>query len=365
MTSILFPEPSTVDDSWGRRGEQPSDWIARSTLPRAKDIRRFLNENISKLPDGSQSNSHKALHHRFKSAFFELIVARTLQILGAAIAVEVKQKDDKQPDFLARFPDYTIIVEAASPNFNAEAGKEIKDRNPLMDIVECLTPEGWSVGVWELPRIGQADSKKEFRRVVSEMLSIPPPTDDSTELDLREELLTGNIHLHLIPKRPNWTPIAWDAPFAVFDNTKEGIRKVIQRKRQQVRTAEVPVLLAIEGSWISSSLENFDMALFGHTFEVINERREREEPKFIADGLFTTNINKPPTFAGVLAFPKIGFHSVDDPVLYHHPRFKGHLPEALTVLEQRWYEHGMGVNSIKIRPSTSGNLLEPLEFVKE
>jgi hypothetical protein len=88
MTSIWFPEPSAVDDSWRQRREEISDWLSRSTLPRAKGIRRFLNENISQLPAQARSNLFNALHHRFKSAFFELIVARTLQILGATIAVE-------------------------------------------------------------------------------------------------------------------------------------------------------------------------------------------------------------------------------------------------------------------------------------
>lgn len=365
MTPIWFLEPSTVDDSWGRRGEQPLDWLARSTLPRARAMRRFLNENISKIPADAQSNIVNALSHRYKSAFFELIVARTLQILGATITVEAKQSDNKQPDFLAQFPDSLIVVEAASPNFNSDAGEEVKNRNPLTDIIESLVPEGWSVQVWELPKIGQGDSKKAFRRVVADMLSIPPPTDDASELDLTEELPSGIIDLHLVPRRPNWPPIALESPFAVIDNSKELIRRVVRRKRRQVRKADVPVLLAIEGSWLSGSLESFDLALYGHTCDVFNIRREREAPRFIADGLFTNISNKPPTYAGVLAFPQVGFNSVAMPVLYHHPRFYGHLPEALSLLEQHWYEQGMGINSVKIRPRTSDNLLEALGFVRE
>lgn len=315
------------------------------------------------LPEEAQPKIFKAFQHRFKSAFFELVVARTLQILGASITIEAKQQDDKQPDFLAQFPDATIIVEAASPNFNAEAGEEIKNRNPLTDIIESLVPEGWSVVIWELPRIGQADSKKPFKQAVSKMLSVPPPTDDSRELELTEELPSGTVHLRLVPRRPGWPPIATEAAFGVVDDSKESIRKVIRRKRRQVRKASVPVLLAIEGAWLSSSTENFDLALYGHTCEVINARREREAPKFIADGLFTNISDKPPTYAGVLAFPLVGFRAVDPPVLYCHPRFNGHLPAALSGLETRWYEHGAGVNSIKVRPATYTHLLEPLGFM--
>jgi hypothetical protein len=56
---------------------------------------------------------------------------------------------------------------------------------------------------------------------------------------------------------------------------------------------------------------------------------------------------------------------VADPVLYHHPRFKGQLPEALSVMEQHWYVEDAGVNSVKIRPAISAGLLEAFGFVKE
>jgi histidyl-tRNA synthetase len=105
--------------------------------------------------------------------------------------------------------------------------------------------------------------------------------------------------------------------------------------------------------------------IYGHTCDVFNERRVREAPRFIADGLFTNVSDKSPTYAGVLAFAEVGFRSVADPVLYHHPRFKGQLPEALSVLEQHWYVEDAGVNSVKIRPAISAGLLEAFGFVKE
>lgn len=197
------------------------------------------------------------------------------------------------------------------------------------------------------------------------MLSIPPPPDDTSVLDLTDELPSGTIDLHLIPRQPNWPRIATESPFTVVGESKELIRRVVRRKRRQVRQADAPVLLAIEGSWLSCSLEDFDLALYGYGCEVFNIRREREAPRFIADGLFTTISDKLPTDAGVLAFPEVGFKSVTTPTLYYHPRFNGHLPSAFSVLEQRWYENGLGLNSIKTRPTTSTNLLEPLGFIKE
>lgn len=365
MVTIWLPEPSNTDDTWGRRGEQPLEWLARSTLPRAKGMRRFLNENISELPEDAQSDLVNGLRHRFKSAFFELVVARTLQVLGATITIEAKQNDGKRPDFLARFPDTTIVVEAASPNFNSSVGEEVKNRNQLTDMIEALTPEGWSVQVWQIPGIGPSTSKQAFKRVITRMLSIQPPVSEAEEIELVEELPSGIIHLRLMPRRPNWPPIALEAPFTVVDDTREALRKVIRRKRRQVRNAGAPVLLAVEGSWLSGSLENFDLVLYGHTCDVFNERRKRETPHFVPDGLFTNVSKKPPTYAGVLAFSEVGFRSVADPVLYHHPRFKGQLPEALSGLEQHWYEQGTGVNSVKVSLATLTAQLEAFRFVKE
>jgi hypothetical protein len=364
MVTIWLTEPLAIDDTWARRGEQPLEWLARSTLPRAKAIRRFLNENISELPEDSQSDLVYGLRHRFKSAFFELVVARSLQFLGATITVEARQEDGRRPDFRARFPDATIVIEAASPNFNSDVGEEIKNRNPLIEMIEGLAPQGWSIQVWQVPAIGQAESKQGFKRAITRMLSIPPPASDNDELELIEELPVGTIHLRLVARRPNWPPIALEAPYSIVDDSKEALRKVIRRKRRQVRNADVPVLLAVEGTWLSGSLENFDLVLYGYPCEVLNERRERESPRFIPDGLFSNGSDKPPTYAGVLAFGEVGFSSMSDPVLYHHPRFKGNMPEALSVLEQHWYEQGAGVDSVKISPATLTGQFEAFGFVK-
>lgn len=81
-------ESNRADDTYLRRGEPITDWLKRATVPRAKECRRFLNENLSSLPRGHQRVLYRALHDRWHSAFFELIVARTLQVLGTDIDVE-------------------------------------------------------------------------------------------------------------------------------------------------------------------------------------------------------------------------------------------------------------------------------------
>ncbi len=87
---VWFPEPDTEDATPAHRGEPTTDWLKRSTNDRARATRRFFNVQISALPSNSQQDIFEALHNRdrYHSAFFELVVSRTLQTLGAEIEIE-------------------------------------------------------------------------------------------------------------------------------------------------------------------------------------------------------------------------------------------------------------------------------------
>src|SRR4051812_28147195 len=99
-SSVWLTGPTSTDDSYANRGEHTLDWLARSTLPRAKECRRFLNDNLALLPEDMQEALHKALRHRWHSAFFELLVARILQELGAALTAEAENSTTgRRPDF--------------------------------------------------------------------------------------------------------------------------------------------------------------------------------------------------------------------------------------------------------------------------
>ncbi len=138
-----FPDPTTRDDSWAERGESPFSWASRSTVPRASASRDFLNHNLAALPSEAQATFYAALRTRWPSAFFELVVARCLQQLGASLIVEPEGISGSRIDFEARFSDATIMVEATSPITDAKIGDMLRQRNPLLDIIECSLPEGW------------------------------------------------------------------------------------------------------------------------------------------------------------------------------------------------------------------------------
>jgi hypothetical protein len=309
----------------------------------------------------AQNLIRKAPHHRWRSTFFELIVARVLQELGATIEVEQPNSEGKRPDFIARFPDTTVIIEAVSPVFNADAGETIKNRIPLFRIIESNIPQGWRVGVWGLPEIGPRDSKKEFEKVVKRMLSIPPPTEGTKVIELFAEISTGIIRLSLLPGDRKPHRLMWEATVTAFDDSEERIRFALKRKRNQVRNSDRPVLLAVEASGISSEYEDFDNALFGHTYEAYDIKRQLTERGFKTDGVFSTQSHKAPTYAGVLAFLQVGFLGGLGPVLYKHPRFSGILPESMLKFEQRSYDKAK--NSIQIIPARE-DVMGLLKFVQ-
>lgn len=308
---------------------------------------------------------YRALKTRWDSGFFELVVARALQILGAEITVEAEKSDGKRIDFSARFPDVTVAVEAVSPVINASVGEVLRDRNPLLDIIESNAPTGWRLLVRELPEIGPADSKKQFRQTVKRLLSIPAPSDSVSELELSAELPMGSIRLHLFPGDAGHTPIWMEPAVAIYDNTEQRIRHAYSKKRDQVRRAGVPVLLAINAAGISSSIEDFDKALIGHSVAVYGLDLTLQQTRYDADGVLMKNTNRQsaPTFAGVLAFLGVGFRPCADPVLYLNPRFKGNLPAALAALERRALDAEIGAVA-----SVAGQIagcLEGLGFVRD
>lgn len=365
LSNIWLPEPETPDESYADRGEHTLDWLGRCTNLKARECRRFLNENLSQLPAHLQNAIRNAAYHRWKSALFELIVARILQELGATIELEQTNSEGRKPDFTARFPDETIIVEAVSPVFNADAGETIKNREPLFRIIESNIPKGWDVGVWELPKIGPNDSRKEFEKTVKQMLSMSPPVEgaeDAEDIELVAQISTGMIRLHLWPCKKKSRRLMWEAPITAWDNSKERIRSAVRKKRSQVRSSNNPVLLAIEASGISSEFEDFDQALYGHTYESYNIRRQLEEIGFKSDGVFNTRSNKPPTYAGILAFVNVGLWGGPAPILYNHPRFIGNLPESVLELEQHRYDKVS--NAIQVVPAKRKDLMQRLNFVQ-
>ncbi len=361
-SKVWFPEPDAEDEQAANRDEHPLDWLARCTNWKGKECRRFLNESLSLLPSDAVQSFETNARPRWQSARFELIVARTLQELGATLKIEEANEAGKRPDFTASFADGSVIVEAVSPIFNAHAGETVKMQKPLLKIIEERLPTGIRCGVWDLPVIGLADSKKEFKAAIESIFSELPDYFDSDRYEIEKELSNGDIRITIFPGKSKSGRVGIEPVIAVFDNSEDRIRNAVLRKKSQVRDSKEPVLLAIDASGISSEFEDFDMALFGRTSERVDMNGKTVETGFDADGLFATRRENDPTYAGVIAFLEVGFQKCPNPVLYLHPRFSGSLPSAFQVLERR--SLNLEANHTEAR-ANSDDVMERLNFVKK
>ncbi len=331
-------------------------WLARFTLDLAKACRSFLNSNLAALPEDCQEGIAERLKtdKHYRSAFFELVVARTLQVLdGTITSCEPENPvDGTKIDFMTRFPNHEVGVEATSPLFDREMGETAKDHAPLIGVVEELIPPGWAVAVSSLPDLGPSDSKKALKAAVKQMLDVPLPVPGEGERQVSRELPEGEIRLTLFSKTAHRlresTKIVWEAPMTTIDDSKRVIRDAVEGKRRQARNVAVPVLVAVDAKGIVSRLEDFDMALFG----------SQQAPSFQAAGLFAKGEGEP-TISGVLAFTEVGFLRCSEPVLYLHPRFKGSLPDGLLQLECRT----LTADGISVQEARSQGFLEVLGFV--
>lgn len=309
---------------------------SRSTLPMAAACRNFMNFNLSKLDEADQRRLVQRLAIDWEAAFFELVVARIMQALGASVVLDVANADGKRPDVAASFPDGLIMVEATVPAIGADIDLEEARRAPLLDFIESCTPRGWDVGVSEVPSLAPDDSRQTFMREIRQMLDVDPPTRGEQPRTLVRSTSRGDIRLTLVPGRSAGTQqLLWETGYGYCDDTATRVLRAVRRKRRQVRASHAPVLLAVNAKGLSSRLHAFDSALFGATWSHEDITGRVTHTSFRASGEFSRIRDKSPTYAGLLAFTGVGLAHCRGPVLYVHPRFGESLPSGFDRIERR------------------------------
>ena len=366
-----FPEPEVPDLRWARYGDtdRQLDWLVRSTLPRASRIREFLNRALDALPDDAADNLAHRLRYDppFGRVFFELVVGRFLQVLGATVEHEPVGRRGKRVDWRATFDDgSTVLVEATSPAYNAGAAKEHRRLEALVGAIEAEAAPGWWIYPRELPKLGLSDARRDLRALVRRwMADLPDPAgySSSHRLVLDAIMPAGRVALELWPGsngRPTQSPIAMVSMGAFVDDSALRVTVAAEAKRRQARAfpGEV-VLVAIDAPFGGPDLEAFDTALLGSTAVLISPDPDRGilGYRFQPDGALSTQSRA--DYAGVLAFGRVGVFGAKDPTLYVHPRFEGPFPAGLAPLRRRAVE---ARNRIVDTPAARTGIVDAIGF---
>lgn len=351
-----FPEPPEPDTTIGPADEHFVKWLARSTSRNAASIRAFLNRNLDALPEEHREPLVRRMSADWSAAVFEVIVARTLALLGGSVEFEPPSSRGSRVDFRAEFIDGVVHVEATAPIIDRAIGAALQQQYPLYDVIAKVTPPGWVFAVEELPAIGPNDSRKTLRHVLEQGVASRAERGEPFTVD--EVLDCGTIRVRFQPSRSTFSGPLYGPIAPAFSDAEASIAKAVEGKKKQLRAVERPRIVAVNAGGISSEIEDFDRALFGRSVMVLDEKRQLSATGFDSCGILAQVRKEPPVIDAVLAYVRAGFWDLTDPVLYRHPRSEAELPSSLLELEQRTLPNRK--TGIDIRVARRRNILVAL-----
>lgn len=345
LTLMCFPEPAVTNDEWQSVSERTSEWLEQSTLPIARETRIFVNENLALIPTKHRVALCRQLHTRWRSALFELVVTRMVQLLGAEYQPELPNREGRRPDITASFVEGAAVIEIVAPEFNKEMDKLDAKRDELIRFVRGIVPNTWHIYFRRLPSIGHADSKKLFKRTVKDALARLELEDDGQgRQHLTCALSEVDTEFVLIPNSTDGPPGMMTPVTTLRDCAVSIIRKTLIDKRRQVRAETSPVILAILAQGIGVNIDDFDQALFGNTVSRHNWAGDLIGSQFSRDG-FLSRTGASTAFDGVLVVKGSLPYSYDGSTLYVRPGGRS-LPRAFEAFEQRVLQFEQGVEVI-------------------
>jgi hypothetical protein len=332
----FFPEPTAPDETWGTLGEQPVEWLMRSTLPRAVSIRRALNDNLNRFPQAHARSLARKLRTAFQSHYFELIVGRYLQEMGAGVEPSPLGSNGTRIDYRATFPDGVLSVEAVSKIYNRGAAEELDGKRRVVALIEKKVPPRWGLLMSEVPSADDA-ATDEFETFVNDSLaSLPTDPRPEERIGFAHAFRSGDLNFTAVAVPPRISDRILVGPGVSFmDNSQVRIRDAMRhaRKRAQARGAQPPAILAIDGGILAADLEDFDVALLGSGVQHMGIDGGTVGFSFDAAGEMSKDASSP--WAAVLAFIDVGVFRANEPVLYVSPHYRGNFPRAFLRLERR------------------------------
>jgi hypothetical protein len=355
-----FPEPTADDRTWARVDEEPGDWLARSTLPRAKAIRASLNLNLSRFDPKHARSVAKRLRTDWRSHYFELVVGRYLQEAGALIEYEPRGSNGTHVDYRATFADGVSSIECVAKVYNKAALDEQKRTARLLSRLEMVCPRGWALLVHEVPLVSLGEFSQYLEPAAAWLARLPDPTDEADQREFGVGTGQHRLAFTVLPRPDAEAPI-WAFPAVGYvDNSIQRVQQTLsdRRKRRQAVGATPPVLLAIDAPFAGPDVESLDQALIGQTMEHLGFNLETLGYSFKPNGALVADPACP--FAGVLAFGDCGVFSAKEPVLYLNPHQPWGLPAALAGLETRSF----ATDGVVIRPASRSGAMGAVSFAQ-
>lgn len=356
---VFFPEPAEPDETRPTWDETAIDYLSRSSTPKAVALREFLNRSLLRFPRGHSNSLARRLRHDWQAHFFEIVVGRYLQVLGADVQPEPIGTNGTHIDFRATFPDGVVSVECVTKRYNAEANAELDRQSKLSQLIDDIGPVGWIVGIDELP---EANSPDEFAPFLEQarawFASLPPPVQDGPRLRVSIDIGDQRLEIEAIPAPAMNVPVHIGPGVDYIGDAVQRLTAALtdEHKREQARGARPPVLLAIECPWGGPDKEDFDRVLFGEPVTHIGLDRNVAGFSFNANGLLVNDRGIP--FAGVMAFVGMSMVGAGDPVLYLNPHQRWQLPIAIAGHETRAWTLGIEVQAASREPT-----IESIGFV--
>ncbi len=359
---IYIPEPDVPDLRMPRWAEKPLDYYRRSTAPEAHKVRKFLNRTLNHFAPKVARAYLGKLRSDWRSHYFELIVGRYLQVLGAEIVPNAPGSNGTDVDFRATFPDGVVVsVECVSKKYNDDAQHEIDRNQEMAYLLDEVGPHKWAISIRELPK---PTTEGEFQPYVLKAAefyaTLPSAVDGAPHIPFEWKGEHGRIALEALPF-PRGTKANHMGPaVGWWDNSILRLKNALidSHKRRQARGAFPPVFLAIDCPFNGPDAEDFDQALFGVETEHRGfDMHETVGYSFNPTGMLVSDRDVP--FAGVLAFLGMRLTEAADPVLYLNPYQRWKLPVALADHETRVW-----TSRIDRTPATREPVINTLGFTE-
>lgn len=339
--------------------ETAVDWLSRTTTPRAKALREFLNRSLAYFPLGHAKSVAKRLKHDWQAHFFEIVVGRYLQVLGATVQPEPKGTNGTRVDFRATFPDGVVSVECVSKRFNREAHEQMQRSGKLAGLIDDVGPVGWIVDIHQLPDVSSPEDFAPFLAAAEQWFrTLPRPSEDAPRPTFLFDKDSQHIELEAIPAPRMNAPVHIGPSAAFSDDSIERLKDALtdEHKRKQARGAVQPVFLAIDCPFGGPDAEDFDQALLGQTVQHLGLDLRTTGFSFNSNGLLVRDQDIP--FAGVMAFLGMTMTGAAEPVLYLNPYQRWKLPPAIAGLEQREW-----ASRIDVKPASGKASINNIGFV--